>query len=118
MSWPKNIAGRAGDLDHNKCLVGDDLIRFVSGKLIPYLHGFCERASGPNTIEYKIGEIFGEIKNKIQSGYNLRSSSSTSMSRALAPRPKSTSYRTSTKPKSRTWATPDVMAANTTRHAR
>jgi hypothetical protein len=27
---------------------------------------------GPNTIEYKIGEIFGEIKNKIQSGYNLR----------------------------------------------
>jgi len=26
----------------------------------------------PNTIEYKIGEIFGEIKNKFQSGYNLR----------------------------------------------
>ena len=25
-----------------------------------------------NTIEYKIGEIFGEIKNRIQSGYNLR----------------------------------------------
>jgi len=36
------------------------------------LHGFKQRASGPNTIEYKIGEIFGEIKNKIQSGYNLR----------------------------------------------
>ena len=31
-----------------------------------------QKASGPNTIEYKIGEIFGEIKNKIQSGYNLR----------------------------------------------
>src|SRR5690606_38198429 len=30
------------------------------------------RASGPNTIEYKIGEIFGEIRNKISSGYNLR----------------------------------------------
>ncbi len=30
------------------------------------------RPAGPNTIEYKIGEIFGEIKNKIQSGYNLR----------------------------------------------
>jgi type I restriction enzyme M protein len=27
---------------------------------------------GPNTIEYKIGQIFGEIKNKFQSGYNLR----------------------------------------------
>jgi type I restriction enzyme M protein len=41
-------------------------------KLVPYLHGFKQKASGPNTIEYKIGEIFGEIKNKIQSGYNLR----------------------------------------------
>ena len=38
----------------------------------PYLHGFKQRASGPNTIEYKIGEIYGEIKNKIRSGYNLR----------------------------------------------
>ncbi|MGB4598718.1 MAG: N-6 DNA methylase, partial [Trichlorobacter sp.] len=34
--------------------------------------GFKQRATGPNTIEYKIGEIFGEIKNKIHSGYNLR----------------------------------------------
>ena len=41
-------------------------------KLFPYLNGFKLKASGPNTIEYKIGEIFGEIKNKIQSGYNLR----------------------------------------------
>jgi type I restriction enzyme M protein len=44
----------------------------VDHKLFPYLHGFKQKASGPNTIEYKIGEIFGEIKNKIQSGYNLR----------------------------------------------
>jgi len=51
---------------------GDDLRDFVNGKLFPYLHGFKLRASGPLTIEYKIGEIFGEIKNKIQSGYNLR----------------------------------------------
>jgi type I restriction enzyme M protein len=36
------------------------------------LHGFKQRATGPGTIEYKIGEIFGEIKNKISSGYNLR----------------------------------------------
>ena len=41
-------------------------------KLFPYLRGFKERAAGPNTIEYKIGEIFGEIKNRFQSGYNLR----------------------------------------------
>jgi len=63
---------KAGELDHNKCLVGDDLRDFVNQKLFPHLHGFKQKATGPNTIEYKIGEIFGEIKNKIQSGYNLR----------------------------------------------
>jgi type I restriction enzyme M protein len=70
-SWaaPK---GADGKLDHNKALTGDDLIGFVNGKLFPYLHGFKLKATGPNTIEYKIGEIFGEIKNRIQSGYNLR----------------------------------------------
>ncbi|NMG74977.1 N-6 DNA methylase [Aromatoleum diolicum] len=61
-----------GKLDHNKALTGDDLVDFVDRKLFPYLHGFKQRASGPNTIEYKIGEIFGEIKNKIRSGYTLR----------------------------------------------
>jgi len=45
---------------------------FVNAKLFPYLAGFKQRATGPNTIEYKIGEVFSEIKNKIQSGYNLR----------------------------------------------
>ena len=64
--------GKDGKLDHNKALSGDDLGDFVNGRLFPYLHGFKQKASGPNTIEYKIGEIFGEIKNKIQSGYNLR----------------------------------------------
>ncbi|MBI5753469.1 MAG: N-6 DNA methylase [Hydrogenophilales bacterium] len=61
-----------GKLDHNKALTGDDLRDFVDRKLFPYLHGFKQKASGPNTIEYKIGEIFGEIKNRIHSGYNLR----------------------------------------------
>ena len=70
-SWaaPKDENGR---LDHNRALTGDDLRDFVNQKLFPYLHGFKQRASGPNTIEYKIGEIFGEVKNKIQSGYNMR----------------------------------------------
>ena len=63
---------KEGKLDHNKALTGDDLRDFVNQKLFPYLTGFKQKASGPNTIEYKIGEIFGEIKNKIQSGYNLR----------------------------------------------
>ena len=70
-SWaaPKD---KSGKLDHNTALVGDDLRDFVNAKLFPYLHGFKQKASGPNTIEYKVGEIFGEIKNKITSGYNLR----------------------------------------------
>lgn len=70
-SWaaPKDSRGK---LDHNKAQTGDDLCEFVDRKLFPYLHGFKQRASGSNTIEYKIGEIFGEIKNKIQSGYSLR----------------------------------------------
>jgi type I restriction enzyme M protein len=61
-----------GKLDHNAAMTGDDLLDFVNTRLFQYLAGFKQRASGPNTIEYKIGEIFGEIKNKIQSGYNLR----------------------------------------------
>ena len=64
--------GKDGKIDHNKSLTGDDLIDFVNRKLFPYLNSFKQKASGPNTIEYKIGEIFGEIKNRIQSGYNLR----------------------------------------------
>jgi type I restriction enzyme M protein len=64
--------GKTGKLDHNTALTGDDLRDFVDQKLFPYLQSFKQKASGPNTIEYKIGEIFGEIKNKIVSGYNLR----------------------------------------------
>ena len=64
--------GKDGKIDHHAALSGDDLILFVNQKLFPYLQGFKAKATGPNTIEYKIGEIFGEIKNRIQSGYNLR----------------------------------------------
>jgi type I restriction enzyme M protein len=63
---------RKGNIDHNLAQTGDDLKDFVNTKLFPYLKGFKARATGPNTIEYKIGEIFGEITNKFQSGYNLR----------------------------------------------
>ena len=70
-SWaaPK---GKDDKLDYNAAITGDDLRDFVNQKLFPYLQGFKQKASGPGTIEYKIGEIFGEIKNKISSGYNLR----------------------------------------------
>ena len=59
-------------IDHHKALTGKDLVEFVDLQLFPYLRGFKEKATGPNTIEYKIGEIFGELNNKIKSGYNLR----------------------------------------------
>ena len=63
-SWaaPKD---KSGKLDHNHALTGDDLLDFVNRQLFPYLHGFKAKASGPTTIEYKIGEIFSEIKNRI-----------------------------------------------------
>lgn len=68
-SWaaPKNASGK---LDYNKALDGDDLKDFVNLKLFPYLKKF--RAEKPNTIAYKVGEIFTELKNKISSGYKLR----------------------------------------------
>lgn len=61
-----------GKLDHHKALTGDDLKDFVDGKLFPYLKKFRSDADSADTLEYKIGEIFSELKNKIQSGYNLR----------------------------------------------
>lgn len=64
--------GADGKLDYHKALTGDDLIDFVDQKLFPYLKKFKSTADNPDTIEYKIGEIFSEIKNKIQSGYTLR----------------------------------------------
>ncbi len=45
---------------------------FVNGKLFPYLKKIKTDAEHADTIEYKIGEVFTELKNKIQSGYNLR----------------------------------------------
>lgn len=64
--------GSNGKIDHNKAATGPDLIDFVNQKLIPYLRSFKQKATSPDTIEYKIGEIFSEISNRIQSGYNLR----------------------------------------------
>nr|BAV59386.1 type I modification methylase [Candidatus Endomicrobium trichonymphae] len=61
-----------GKLDYNKTYTGDDLIDFVNQILFPYLKKFKTSSENYNTIEYKIGEIFSELKNKIQSGYNLR----------------------------------------------
>ncbi len=68
-AMPKGVDGR---LDHHRALTGPDLVSFVDEKLFPYLASFKQKADSPRTIEYKIGEIFSELKNRIQSGYNLR----------------------------------------------
>ncbi len=68
-AMPKTADGK---LDHHKAKTGPDLVQFVDLRLFPYLSGFKQKADNPKTIEYKIGEIFSELKNKIQSGYNLR----------------------------------------------
>lgn len=68
-AYPKDENGK---LDHNKKMTGEDLKNFVDLELFPYLKKFKENAQSPDTLEYKIGEIFGEIKNKIQSGYCIR----------------------------------------------
>ncbi|MCC8360591.1 class I SAM-dependent DNA methyltransferase [Salinimicrobium sediminilitoris] len=61
-----------GNLNRNAALRGPELVQFVDYDLFPYLAGFKEKAKeNPKTIEYKIGEIFSELKNKVQSGYNL-----------------------------------------------
>ncbi|TSC69821.1 MAG: type I restriction enzyme M protein, partial [Parcubacteria group bacterium Gr01-1014_46] len=64
--------GKDGKIDHHKAMTGDDLNDFVNGKLFPYLKKFKNPVADSNTIEYKIGEIFSELKNKISSGYKLR----------------------------------------------
>ncbi|MDC6466989.1 N-6 DNA methylase [Methylophilaceae bacterium] len=61
-----------GSPDHNKGLTGNDLIEFVNQELFPYLSKFKAEISNLNSVHYKIGEIFSDLKNKFQSGYNLK----------------------------------------------
>lgn len=72
--WSRWAASKRSDgsFDHDTALSGDDLIEYVDNELLPYLKGFKQRASSPDTIEYRIGEIFSEIKSKFRSGYSLR----------------------------------------------
>lgn len=67
-SKSKMVDGELVEPDHHKALTGDDLTDFVNNKLFPYLKKFKLSAESADTIEYKIGEIFSELKNRIQSG--------------------------------------------------
>ncbi len=66
------VKDKAGQVDFNKTLTGPDLKKFVDEKLFPYLSSFKNSAESFDTLEYKIGEIFSELKNKLQDGYTLR----------------------------------------------
>ena len=70
-SWAVPKDGE-GNPDLNNQMDAEILVGFVENELFPYLRLFKQKAESPATIEYKIGEIFDELKNKIQSGYNLR----------------------------------------------
>ena len=61
-----------GEIDHDKSLSGPDLKKFVDDDLFPYLASFRSKSDSINSLEYKIGEIFSELKNKLQDGYTLR----------------------------------------------
>ncbi|MDA9702066.1 type I restriction-modification system subunit M [Candidatus Pelagibacter sp.] len=66
------IKTKDGKVDFNKILTGPDLKKFVDDKLFPYLSSFRNKAENVDTLEYKIGEVFSELKNKLQDGYTLR----------------------------------------------
>lgn len=72
--WRKWAVPKKGDgkIDFDAAKTGEDLTQFVNSELFPYLASFKQSATSPNTLEYKVGEIFSEVKNRIQSGYNLR----------------------------------------------
>ena len=73
-SWETWAAPKKADgsLDYNAAKTGDDLKDFVNTELFPYLKSFKSVANDANTLEYKIGQIFSELSNKLQSGYSLR----------------------------------------------
>lgn len=71
-SWAKPKS-QNGVASHHLELSGPDLVQFVQTELFPYLAEFKNlHIDNPKTIEYKIGEIFSELNNKVKSGYNLR----------------------------------------------
>ena len=70
-SWAV-VKKKDGKVDFNKILTGPDLKKFVDNKLFPYLSNFRNKAESFDVLEYKIGEIFSELRNKLQDGYTLR----------------------------------------------
>ena len=114
---PGGPNGEAGKTDHARTLVGDDLRNFVDQELFPYLRNFKTRASDAQTLEYKVGEIFGELKNKLQSGYNLREILEEVDTLRFNSQVEKHELSDLYEARFATWATLAVMAASTTRPA-
>jgi type I restriction enzyme M protein len=70
-SWaaPKTADGK---IDHHKSLTGDDLKDFVDHDLYPYLKSSKNPQGAHQPLSTRLMRFFSELKNKIQSGYNLR----------------------------------------------
>lgn len=111
---PKDDSGK---LDHHNAATGDDLADFVNIELFPYLKKFKTNAEDANTIQYKIGEIFSELKNRVQSGYNLREVINR-VDDSLIPvlMLKKMRLATCMNPKYKTWAMQEGMEENITLH--
>ena len=59
MRWKTWASAKNDDsTDSKDVLTGEDLITFVNQTLFPTLKKYREDATSPDTIEYKIGEIF------------------------------------------------------------
>ena len=72
--WSQWAAPKTADgkIDVINAMTGNDLVEFVDNKLFPFLKSLKTTAANTNSLEFKIGEIFDELHNKIKSGFNLR----------------------------------------------
>ena len=72
--WSQWAAPKTADgkIDVINAMTSNDLVEFVDNKLFPFLKSLKATAASTNSLEFKIGEIFDELHNKIKSGFNLR----------------------------------------------
>jgi len=68
-AYPKKADGT---LDTEHMLVGDELIEFVKGTLLPRLKKLRDTAKDVQSIQYRIGSIFADITCRITNGYLMR----------------------------------------------
>ena len=60
-AYPKTSDGK---LDYEIAKTGDDLLKFVNENLFTHLAKFKKNSENPKSINYKIGEIFSELRIK------------------------------------------------------